>query len=132
MNKRTNPFDRKTVDKEISTPNVETTQQIDVSNQEQVNLEQNYQHQPTQQPQTQPQNNVYYQNYQQPAYQPNYDVRYNVPRRAAENNKEKYTATMDRNLRTQIKIACATKGIMFSQFIEDACREKLQREGARK
>lgn len=43
--------------------------------------------------------------------------------------REKYTSTMDRNLRRQIKIACVNRGIMFSEFIEEACREKLQREG---
>ncbi len=43
--------------------------------------------------------------------------------------KEKYTATMDVSLRRKIKIYCATNGKMFSEFIEDACREKLAREG---
>lgn len=43
--------------------------------------------------------------------------------------RQKYTATMDENLRRRIKITCARRGIMFSQFIEDACREKLNREG---
>ncbi len=46
-------------------------------------------------------------------------------------NREKYTSTMDVTLRRQIKIACATRGIMFAKFVEDACREKLQREGGR-
>lgn len=46
-------------------------------------------------------------------------------------NREKYTSTMDITLRRQIKIACATRGIMFAKFVEDACREKLQREGGR-
>lgn len=46
-------------------------------------------------------------------------------------NKEKYTSTMDIALRRQIKIACATRGIMFAKFVEDACREKLAREGVR-
>lgn len=45
--------------------------------------------------------------------------------------KEKYTSTMDVDLRRTIKIVCATRGIMFGQFIEDACREKLQREGTK-
>ena len=44
---------------------------------------------------------------------------------------QKYTSTMDITLRRQIKIACATRGIMFAKFVEDACREKLQREGGR-
>ena len=43
----------------------------------------------------------------------------------------KYTATMDRELRRRIKIVCATREIMFSQFIEQACIEKLNREGDR-
>lgn len=46
-------------------------------------------------------------------------------------NREKYTSTMDVSLRRQIKIACATRGIMFAKFVEDACREKLNREGFR-
>ena len=46
-------------------------------------------------------------------------------------NREKYTSTMDVTLRRQIKIACATRGIMFAKFVEDACREKLAREGVR-
>lgn len=46
-------------------------------------------------------------------------------------NREKYTSTMDVALRRQIKIACATRGIMFAKFVEDACREKLAKEGFR-
>ena len=53
---------------------------------------------------------------------------YYVPEDA---NREKYTSTMDITLRRQIKIACATRGIMFAKFVEDACREKLAREGGR-
>ena len=34
-------------------------------------------------------------------------------------------------LRRQIKIACAERGIMFAKFVEDACREKLAKEGYR-
>ena len=48
-----------------------------------------------------------------------------------DDEREKFTATMDSTLRRRIKIVCATRGIMFSQFIEDACREKLRREGER-
>ena len=48
-----------------------------------------------------------------------------------EPNREKYTSTMDVMLRRQIKIACATRGIMFAKFVEDACREKLAKEGFR-
>ena len=46
-------------------------------------------------------------------------------------NREKYTSTMDVTLRRQIKIVCATRGVMFAKFVEDACREKLAREGVR-
>ena len=46
-------------------------------------------------------------------------------------NREKYTSTMDIALRRQIKIVCATRGVMFAKFVEDACREKLAREGVR-
>lgn len=46
-------------------------------------------------------------------------------------DREKYTATMDVALRRKIKIVCATRGIMFSEFIEMACKEKLNREGER-
>lgn len=46
-------------------------------------------------------------------------------------NRQKYTATMDVQLRRKIKIVCATRGIMFSEFIEMACLEKLNREGER-
>lgn len=43
--------------------------------------------------------------------------------------REKYTATMDRELRKRVKIASVEKGIDFSQFIEEALIEKLEREG---
>lgn len=43
--------------------------------------------------------------------------------------KDKYTATMDTILRRNIKIYCAQNGMMFSEFVEEACREKLAREG---
>ena len=43
--------------------------------------------------------------------------------------REKYTSTMEVSLKRQIKIVCATRGIMFAKFVEDACREKLMREG---
>jgi len=43
--------------------------------------------------------------------------------------REKYTATMDSELRKQVKIAAVKKGIVFSQFIEEAVIEKLQKEG---
>ncbi len=43
--------------------------------------------------------------------------------------KEKFTSVMDPDIRRKIKIACATRGILFAQYLEDACREKLRREG---
>ena len=45
--------------------------------------------------------------------------------------REKYTATMDITLRRKIKVYCAENGIMFSEFIEAACREKLRHEGVK-
>ncbi len=44
-------------------------------------------------------------------------------------NREKYTATMEKNLRKRIKIASAMSGIQVSTFIEQACIDKLEREG---
>ncbi len=46
-----------------------------------------------------------------------------------DNNREKYTATMDKSLRRRIKVAAALTGIQVSSFIEQACLEKLDREG---
>ncbi len=46
-------------------------------------------------------------------------------------NREKYTSTMDQKLRRQIKLACVYRGIQFSDYIEQACREKLEREGVK-
>lgn len=43
--------------------------------------------------------------------------------------REKYTATMERDLRIKVKIASAKKGMQFSQYIEEAVLEKLEREG---
>ena len=54
---------------------------------------------------------------------------YNAPK--VENNRVKYTSTMDQDLRREIKFACVTKGIMFAQFVEEACMEKLRRERGR-
>lgn len=46
-------------------------------------------------------------------------------------SRDKFTSTMETSLRRSIKIVCAQRGIMFAQFVEDACREKLRREGIR-
>lgn len=43
--------------------------------------------------------------------------------------RDKYTATMDRDLRKRVKIASVERGVVFSQFIEEALIEKLEREG---
>ena len=43
-------------------------------------------------------------------------------------NREKYTATMDKTLRKRVKVAAAMAGIQVSTFIEEACKEKLERE----
>jgi hypothetical protein len=42
--------------------------------------------------------------------------------------RDKYTSTMETQLRRKIKIVCATRGIMFADFVSEACREKLSRE----
>lgn len=44
-------------------------------------------------------------------------------------NREKYTATMDRALRIRIKKAAIDLGLQVSSFIEAACLEKLERDG---
>lgn len=50
---------------------------------------------------------------------------------AQSNSRDKYTSTMDQNLRRKIRIECAKRGILFKTFVEDACREKLAREGVK-
>lgn len=57
-----------------------------------------------------------------PQPKPKYDV-------VEEADRVKYTSTMDRRLRREIKIICAQRGLLFASFIEEACREKLRREG---
>lgn len=42
--------------------------------------------------------------------------------------REKYTATMEKSLRKKVKVAAAMAGIQVSTFIEEACKEKLERE----
>lgn len=44
-------------------------------------------------------------------------------------DRDKYTATMEKELRKRVKIASAMKGIQLSTFIEEACMEKLDKEG---
>ena len=43
-------------------------------------------------------------------------------------NREKYTATMEKTLRKKVKIAAIEMGLQVSSFIEEACKEKLERE----
>ncbi|HEY8444993.1 MAG TPA: hypothetical protein VIK94_02570 [Bacilli bacterium] len=50
-------------------------------------------------------------------------------RQSVDNNRDKYTATMDKELRKRVKVAAAMKGMQLSTFIEEACEEKLEREG---
>lgn len=96
-----------------------------------------YQPQPQQQIQPQPQ--YYQQNYQQ-KQQPRQTQQQNrVVKRQTQNYymqqevevRDKFTSTMEQSLRRSIKVVCAQRGIMFAQFVEDACREKLEREGFR-
>lgn len=49
--------------------------------------------------------------------------------RSKTSSREKYTATMERELRKRVKIASVEKGVDFSQFIEESVIEKLEREG---
>lgn len=49
--------------------------------------------------------------------------------RSAISAREKYTATMEKDLRKRVKLASVEKGVDFSQFIEEALIEKLEREG---
>ena len=83
---------------------------------------------PKQQPvvQPEPQKSV-----RQPVYQAPKTVKTQTPRRGfvEEMSGRENTPLPWKNLRRQIKIACVNRGIMFSEFIEEACREKLQREG---
>lgn len=44
-------------------------------------------------------------------------------------DRVKYTATMEKDLRVRIKIASAKVNLSISQFIEEAVKEKLEREG---
>ncbi|MDD3171047.1 MAG: hypothetical protein PHO86_01880 [Bacilli bacterium] len=48
---------------------------------------------------------------------------------ATSSDKEKYTAVMEKEIRIKVKIAAAKKGLQFSQYVEEAVLEKLEREG---
>ena len=97
-----------------------------------------YEEQPVQQPVYQPQYQPQYQQ-TQPISQPRTQQRqqnrvvgrqtqqyYNYKQ---ETERDKFTSTMERSLRRSIKVVCAQRGIMFAQFVEEACRDKLEREG---
>lgn len=56
-------------------------------------------------------------------------VRRQQPVQPSKVEKVKFTSVMDPEIRKKVKIACATRGILFAQYLEDACREKLRREG---
>ena len=92
-----------------------------------------YQPQPQQQIHSQPQ---YYQQKQQPrqTQQQNRVVKRQTQNYYVQQEvevRDKFTSTMEQSLRRSIKVVCAQRGIMFAQFVEDACREKLEREGFR-
>lgn len=44
-------------------------------------------------------------------------------------SRVKYTATMDKDIRRRVKIACVNQGLQFSQYIEAAVLEKMRKEG---
>lgn len=54
-----------------------------------------------------------------------------VQQKIAKKNDDrvKYTATMEKQLRNRVKIASVTTNHSFSEFIEVAVLEKLEREG---
>ena len=70
--------------------------------------------------------------YQEPVYEapkPTRVVKKQTYQPVRRTEKEKFTSVMDPEIRRSIKIACAKRGILFAQYLEDACREKLRREG---
>ena len=98
----------------------------------------NVQTAPVQQPQTPVQESVVVeqpkviqpQPVQQPARKPvQQPVYYQPQNNMRDANREKYTATMEKELRIRVKIAAAKKGMLFSQYIEEAVLEKMGREG---
>ncbi len=48
---------------------------------------------------------------------------------AAANDRVKYTATMDKELRKRLKYAAAKRDIQISQYIEEAVMARLERDG---
>ena len=47
----------------------------------------------------------------------------------AANDRVKYTATMDKELRKRLKYAAAKRDIQISQYIEEAVMARLERDG---
>ena len=45
--------------------------------------------------------------------------------------RNKFTATMDEDLRREIKVYCAQNGLKFSEFVEEACRNYLAKGSRR-
>lgn len=116
IKRRSNPFDKPLVTEEeqVETPVEKTTQQVQYTSPQPV-YEEPYTSYQYQQPQPKQQRRQTKPQYIQPV----------------EAQKDKYTATMDVTLRRKIKVYCAQNGRMFSKFIEEACREKLSREGVK-
>lgn len=117
--KRRNPFDRP-INQERVEPNEEKVQEIKEEPVVEENEEQEEEEVVIERPKPQVQRPKPQKTTSKSRY---YDV--------DESEREKFTSTMQVTLRRRIKIVCATRGIMFSEFIEEACREKLNREGER-
>ena len=114
LQKRNNPFAKQINQpqpkKEVYEPRIEEPEQIDDYFEEEVPV-------------------VEVKKPQQTTKQTQKVVQRQVYEPVADNNRVKYTSTMDKNLRREIKIICAQRGLLFASFIEEACREKLRREG---
>ena len=144
--KRRNPFEKpissiiQESNENETVKNVQETAEQQVEVIEQPIIEENepqvqqiHQQQPVYQPQYQPQYTQQPVYYQQPVQQraPKAVKRETKNYYAAQavDTREKFTSTMEQSLRRRIQIVCAQRGIMFAQLVEDACREKLDREG---
>lgn len=144
--KRRNPFEKmiSSVEKEIETPVVEeTNEEIAQPIEERIVEEpiyveeepvqtqhrQEYQPQPQYYQPVQAQKQPVRQNYSAPKVVNRQTKNYYAPQQ--NEIRDKFTSTMEQSLRRSIKVVCAQRGIMFAQFVEEACREKLNREGFR-
>ena len=58
----------------------------------------------------------------QPVYTPQPEIQQPV-------QQPVYTAPMEKDIRRRVKIACANKGVQFSQYVEEAVLEKMKKEG---